>query len=201
MSRFQSLAKVSYMIWCVWLLASFTSEATAYVNGGDFRNDFASQKQDLEKGGWRAVLAVPLKPNREPGRHSLGFATRLGATTISDPDVEPEFSRSVKQLVARAIAELPKDDAARFTPQLRDQLVVIALERLKAVSLQKPLKPETHDIGPFECKVGSIAVSSWWETNYGKEGRKTHAYQTSTLCYIAIKTKEIKAEEVKPEVK
>jgi hypothetical protein len=187
----QSPAPTWFAAVLISLLACAPVDVAAYVNGGDPRSDLNSQKSALEQGGWRVTIVA--KEIITPKSADSGKSAPVGGVIIANPENEVEYTRSVKQFVARAIADLPKEDAARFTPELRDKLVAIALERLK-VSPDKPMTPATHEIGPFECKVGSLIVSKWWETNYAKQGKRTHGHQSFPMAYVGIKIKGSKTE-------
>lgn len=193
--------KFACLVACaVTLIAARPPVAKAYINGGDFRHDFEEQKGLVSKGGWRVAFAAPKVA--EGDRHFAAKMRQSGTATtvIPDPKNQAEFSRWVKQLVARAIAELPKDEATRFTPELRDQLVVTAQEQLAAALGEKPPLPTVRVLGPFECKAGAFDIHSWWFTNYkgGVEaGPRIHAEKKAGICpFVAVRLIPEKSERV-----
>jgi hypothetical protein len=106
-------------------------------------------------------------------------------TFYPDSDPPSSFDRFVKLIVARAIAELPADQVARFSTEHRDHLVILAKEWLTTAKRKPPSEPAIHTLGPFQSKLGATKVRTWWAT-----GRKTQAEKTYDLFYLAITLEE-----------
>jgi hypothetical protein len=169
----RSLCKICLLIGAV-LLCLLPSIVGAYINGGDWLTDFREQKAKVEAGGWHATFAGDF-PNQN----------QLLVTFYPDSDPPSSFDRFVKLIVARAIAELPADQVARFSTEHRDHLVILAKEWLTTAKRKPPSEPAIHTLGPFQSKLGATKVRTWWAT-----GRKTQAETTNDLFYLAITLEE-----------
>ena len=166
---------VAHLVYCAAVLSLSQCVVWAYINGGDWRTDFREQKAKVEADGGHATFAGDF-PNQN----------QLWVTFYPDSDRPSNFDRFAKLLVARAIAELPADEVARFNSEHRDRLVIIAKEWLTTAKREPPSQPTIRSLGPFQCKLGATKVRTWWTS-----GRKTNiAAATYDLFYIAIRLDE-----------